>query len=274
MTTAAQTDLAAALTVTFHPLVRAESERPFAWRAEVTGANGWRLDAVLGLLAPAEADALACYCATLAIGQAVARGLTRTEALLIVPVPSVCATTGQAIFDIVAAAQHHGLPADRIVVEISADERVCPEAAERLAEACALDGLSVAFGSFASGPVSLNLLARFKPRFVLLARALARNIGGSDSRRSIVEGTLRLAGQLGTTVIAPAAESEDEREALCRLGISHRERGTTAPRALPSAVAPRRAPRTVPLGTQRDASLARRTVPVGSFAAFETLVSA
>jgi EAL domain-containing protein (putative c-di-GMP-specific phosphodiesterase class I) len=273
MPTATQTDLAAALTVKFHPLVRGDSELPFAWRAEVIGVNGWTLHGVLGLLPPAEADALACYCAALAIGKAVARGLTRTEALLILPVPPVCALSGQAIFDIVAAAQHHGLPTDRIVVEISADERICPESADRLAEACALDGLPVALGAFASGRVGLGLLTRFKPRFALLAPSLVRNIGGSDSRRSMVEGTLRLAGSLGTTVVAPAAESADECEALRRIGVIHRERGNVL-RQLPAAVAPRRAPRTAPVGTQRDAHAPRRTVQPGSFAAFETVVSA
>lgn len=274
MPNAAQTDLAAALAVGFQPLMRDESDRPFAWRAEVTGTgtNGWTLDQVLSLIAPAEAEALACFCATLAIERAAARGLGRTDALLIVPVNQACATTGQAPWEIARAAHEHGLALDRIIVEISADERGCIESAERLAEACALEGLSVALGGFASGRIGLNLIARFKPRFALLDRTLVRNIGGSDSRRSMVEGTVRLARSLGTTLIAPAAETRDERDALLRLGVLHRAR-STALRPLPAAVPARRAPRTAPVGTQRDATT-RRSPAAGSFAAFEAMVSA
>lgn len=272
MPNAAQTDLATALAITFHPLLRAESDCAFAWRAEVTGKNGWTLDAVLGILAPAERDALDAFSATLAVTQAAARGLGRTEALLIVPVHAACEAPDRILGDIVRTARLHGLDADRIVIEVSADERGCLESAERLAEACAIEGLSVALGGFSSGRVGVNLLARFKPRFLRLDRALVRNIGGSDSRRLVVEGALRLANSFGTTVVAPAAETQDEQDTLRRIGITHRERGS-APRPLPSAVPPRRAPRTVPLATRRDAA-PRRTAPAGSFAAFESLVSA
>ena len=273
MQNTAQTDLAAALAVHFHPLTCAESELPFAWRAEVTGSNGWTIDGALGVLKPAEADALACYCASLAIRQAVARGLGRTEALLILPVSAVCAASSQVTGEIVHTAKAQGLPIDRIIVEISGGARDCLESAERLAEACTLDGLAIALGDFAADRVGLNLLTRFKPRFARLDRGLVRTIGSSDSRRLIVESALRLARSLGTTLVAPAAETQDERDTLRRIGIAHAER-STALWPLPSAVAPRRAPRTIPIGTQRDASIVRRAAPAGSFATFEALVAA
>lgn len=265
-------DLATALAITFHPMLRAESERAFAWRAEVTGTKGWTIDSVLGILAPAERDALDACCATLAVTQAAARGLGRTEALLIVPVHAACEAPDRILGDIVRTARAHGLSTDRLVIEVSADEREDLESAERLAEACAIEGLAVALGGFTSGRVGVNLLARFKPRFVRLDRSLVRNIGGSDSRRSIVEGTLRLAGALGTVVVASAPETQDEEDTLRRIGVRHMERGT-ALRPLPFAVAPRRAPRTAPLAPQRDAP-ARRIAPPASFAAFESVVCA
>lgn len=265
-------DLATALAITFHPQLRAESERAFAWRAEVTGKNGWTIDSVLGILAPAERDALDAYCATLAVAQAAARGLGRTEALLILPVHAGCEAPDRILGDIVRTATLHALPIERIVIEVSADEREDLEAAERLAEACAIEGLAVALGGFTSGRVGVNLLARFKPRFVRLDRSLVRNIGCSDSRRSIVEGALRLASSFGTVVVASAPETQDEQDTLRRIGVRHMERGP-ALRPLPSAVAPRRAPRTAPLAPQRDAGI-RRAAPAGSFAAFEALVCA
>lgn len=264
-------DLATALAITFHPLVRAESERAFAWRAEVTGKNGWKIELVLDILDPAERDALDAYCAALAVTQAVARGLGRTEALLIVPVHAATEAPDKILTHLADTARRHGLSPDRIIVEISADERGDLESAERLAEACAIEGLAVTLGEFVSGRVGVNLLARFKPRFVRLDRSLVRNIGGSDSRRHVVEGALRLAQSLGTIVVAIAPETQDEHDTLRRIGVTHMERGS-ALRPLPSAVAPRRAPRTQPIAPQRDAST-RRT-PVGSFAGFETVIHA
>ncbi len=272
MKNAAQQDLVSAFAIRFDPLVRAESDLPFAWRAVVTGRNGWTLNAVLGILAPAERDALDAFCATLAVTQAAARGVARTEALLIVPVHAGCEAPDQILGLVAETARRHGLDATRIVIEISADERGDLESAERLAEACAIEGLAISLGDFTSGRVGVNLLARFKPRLVRLDRSLVRNIGGSDSRRLVVEGALRLARSFGTAVVAPAAETQDEHDTLRRIGVSHRERGA-ALRPLPSAVPPRRAPRTEPLAPQRDVSM-RRIPPAGSFAAFESMVNA
>lgn len=258
-TAARQTEL----TVAFQPLLHAATELPFAWAAVARGMDGATFEGLSVGLGLDDRLTLDCRRAALAVRRAVAAGFVQSGALLFVPVSAACPVPDRVLAELLAAAQAHGLPADRILVEVNADERGSLEAAERLAEACAIEGLAIALGAYTGGHVGLNLLTRFKPRFVRLGRSLVRNVDCSDSRRVIVESTLRLARSLDSTLVAPAAETEGELRELRRIGIAHIQRGA-APRPLPSAVAPRRGPRTIPLGTQRDASAHRRLPPVES----------
>ncbi|MCW3847971.1 EAL domain-containing protein [Sphingomonas sp. LB-2] len=269
---AANTMKPAGLSITLQPLVHGGSDLPFAWRGKVSS-NGLAFEALLGGLAPNERQMLDCARAELAVAAAVAKGILRTGSLLIVPVNAACGAPDITLAHLLRVAKAHGLPAERILIEISADERGNLEAAERLAEACAIEGLAITLGAFAAGHVGLNLLARFKPPFLTLDAALVRNIETSDSRALIVQGALRLARSLGTTVIAAAVETQGALDTLVRLGIAHFERGP-ALRPLPSAVIPRRAPRTAPLGTQRDLLTHRRQPAPGTFATMEMAVQA
>lgn len=270
LTAAANSATSTGLSIHLQPLVHAGSDLPFAWRARLSS-NGLAFDALLGGLAPNERQMLDCARAELAVRAAVAKGILRTESLLIVPVNAACGLPDVTLSHLLRAARAHGLPANRILVEVSADERGDLEAAERLAEACALDGLAITLGAFAAGRVGLNLMSRFKPPFLTLDAALVRNIECSDSRALIVQGALRLARSLGTTVIAPAVETQGAMDTLTRLGVAHFQRGQ-ALRPLPSAVAPRRAPRTLPAAPQRDLLTHRRQPAPGTFAMMELAV--
>lgn len=267
------------LSAGFQPMVHGATDLPFAWRSAVT-IDGIAFEAILGGLGHDIRQAIDGERAELSIREAVAKGIMRTDALLIVPVNAACGSPDVTLARLLRAAAAHGLPTERLVVEICADERGDLEAAERLAEACALDGLRVSLGAFAAGHVGLNLMARFKPLFVALDAGLVRNIEGSASRCSMVEGTLRLSRSTGTTVIAPAIDTQAALDTLRRLGVMHFRRGP-ALRPLPSAVVPRRAPRTAPVGTQRDLATHRRAptpqqqpVAPGTFASLETLIRA
>ena len=269
---AANTMKPAGLSITLQPLVHGGSDVPFAWRGQVSS-NGLAFEALLGGLAPNERQMLDCARAELAVAAAVAKGILRTESLLIVPVNAACGAPDITLAHLLRTARAHGLPAARILIEVSADERGNLEAAERLAEACAIEGLAISLGAFASGHVGLNLAARFKPAFLTLDAALVRNIESSDSRGLIVQGTLRLARGLGTTVIAPPLETQGALDTLTRIGVAHFQRGPTL-RPLPSAVAPRRAPRTLPAAPQRDLMTHRRQPAPGTFAMMELAVQA
>lgn len=263
---------AGSLSILLQPLVHGGTDLPFAWRARLSS-NGLAFEALLGGLAPSERQMLDCARAELAVRAAVAKGILRTESLLVVPVNAACGNPDVTLAHLLRAARTHGLPAARILVEVSADERGNLEAAERLAEACALEGLAITLGAFAAGHVGLNLLSRFKPPFLTLDAALVRNIDCSDSRGLMVQGSVRLARSIGTTVIAPPVETQGAMDTLVRIGVLHFQRGP-ALRPLPSAVAPRRAPRTAPGGTSRDLLTHRRQPAPGTFATMELAVQA
>lgn len=272
LTAATDTSASHGLSILLQPMVRGGTDMPFAWRAKLSS-NGMAFEALLGGLAPNERQMLDCARAELAVAAAVSKGLLRTEALLIVPVNAVCGAPDVTLAHLLRTARAHGLPAGRILVEVSADERGNLEAAERLAEACAVEGLAITLGAFAAGRVGLNLLSRFKPPFLTLDATLIRNIESSDSRRSMVEGSLRLARSFGTIVVASPVETQGALDTLTHMGVTHFQRGP-ALRPLPSAVAPRRAPRTVPVGTSRDLMTHRHHPIPGTFATMEMAVHA
>lgn len=268
LTAAATPAQSTGLSITLQPLVHGGSDLPFAWRAKLSS-NGLDFDALLGALVPNERQMLDCARAELAIRAAVAKGILRTEALLIVPVNAACGSPDVTLSHLLRAARANGFPASRLLIEVSADERGNLEAAERLAEACALDGLAITLGAYAAGHVGLNLLSRFKPGHLMLDTALVRNVESSDSRALMVQGTLRLARNIGTTVIAPVVETQGAMDTLVRIGVAHYQRGP-ALRPLPSAVTPRRAPRMQPLGAQRSLPLTSQRQPApGTFAMME-----
>ncbi|MDF7773812.1 EAL domain-containing protein [Sphingomonas sp. AOB5] len=244
------------LSIAFQPMLH--GERIFAFRAEVTGPGGRAFEAVLGALAPEKRHALDCRRAALALRQAIAAGIVQSDALLLLPVNAASATPEALIADLLAAARDSGFPADRLVLEISADERGNLAPATRFAELCAEAGISIALSSFASGPVGLNLLAKFAPRFVTLDRSLVRNIDRSESLRLIVDGALRLARRRGVVMVAPLTETRGELAALLRIGVEHLQGGWINVEPAQRRIAPRREPRTLPLGTQRDLLTHRR----------------
>lgn len=220
--------------VTLKPMIAIGASQPFAWQAVASATHE------AASLPPAHRIALEARRITLTVERAVAAGLLRSEALLAVPVG---AGAGEALLShLFRIALAHRFPLDRLVVEVSADERGDREVAAALVRACNMRGLAVALDAFAAGPVALHLLARFTPRFLKLDPALVRRIDVSASRRAIVESVMRLARGMGVTVIATGIETRGEIRALGALGLCHLQSDW-----IPQPPPPRREPRaTVP----------------------------
>jgi EAL domain-containing protein (putative c-di-GMP-specific phosphodiesterase class I) len=236
------------LTVSLKPMLALGASQPFAWTAITTASRGRSFGAAAASLAPEQRMSLDARRITLAIEQAVADGLLESDALLAVPVGASGGKAEPLLSHLFRTALAHRFPTDRLVVEVSADERGDRDCAATLIKACMARGLSVALDGFAAGPVALNLLAHFTPRFVKLDRALVHRIDASGSRRPIVEGVMRLARGMGVTVIATGVETRGELEALAGLGLCHVQGDWTAApvaRALTNPVLLRREPRTV-----------------------------
>jgi blue light- and temperature-responsive anti-repressor len=256
--TAAATDHRTDLVIGFHPMIAKGSVQPFAWAAVATGACGRSFSALVAALAPVHRPMIEAQRISLAIRNAVAAGLLETDALLTIPLGAAAGLAEPLLSHLFRTALAHKLPLDRLVVEINADERGDVACVAALAEACTARGLSIALDGFAAGSVALKLLSRFTPRFVKLDPALIRNIDASASRRLIAESVMRLARNMGVTVIARGTESRGEHAALSAMGVRHFQVETP----LPAAHQPRREPRTPSVQHRRLAHHQRAAFPL------------
>jgi EAL domain-containing protein (putative c-di-GMP-specific phosphodiesterase class I) len=229
------------LVIGFYPMIAKGGDRPFAWQAVASGADGRSFAAISASLLPEQRPALEARRITLALERAAELGINRSEALIAVPLGAAAGLAEPLLSHLFRAALASGIPTEQLVVEISADERGDPGHAAALAEACSRRGLSITLDAFAVGPVALKLLARFTPRFVKLDPSLVRGIDASASRRLIAEGVMRLARNMGVTVIARGVENRGEHDVLHAMGVRHFQIGSAA---LPQPDLARREPRT------------------------------
>jgi blue light- and temperature-responsive anti-repressor len=227
--------------VDLQPIVALGSPMPFAWQADAT-ASGHCFHAVAATLPPEDRPVLEAYRIGRAIEAAAAAGLADGDALLVLPLCSATGTPDRLLAHLFRCALVHRFPTDRIVIDVSADERVNRDRAAALAEACAGRGLMVSLAAFAAGPVALGLLAHFTPRMLRLDPALARRLDASVSRRRIVDGVVRLARGMGVAVVAPGIARRAECDSAIAAGIRHFQgewAGTAlAPRRCGPALAP------------------------------------
>ncbi|MHA6718190.1 EAL domain-containing protein [Sphingomonas sp. RS6] len=223
--------------VDLQPIASLGSPVPFAWHAYAT-AGGQGFHALAARLAPEDRPALNAHRTARAIEAAVDAGIADGDALLVLPLCAATASPDRLLADLFRAALVHRFPVDRIVVEISADERVDRDRAAALIEACTNRGLMVSLSAFAAGPVALGLLAHFTPRMLRFDSALVRRLESAPSRQRIVEGVVRLARGMGVAVIAPGVHGDAEREAALAAGIRHfQEQPIVASLAAPSRTA-------------------------------------
>jgi hypothetical protein len=230
------------LTIGFRPMIAKGADRPFAWQAVASGPDGRSFAAISASLLPEQRPALEARRITLALERAAELGIHCGEALIAVPLGAAAGLAEPLLSHLFRTALANGIASDRLVVEISADERGDLDQAAALAEACTRRGLSITLDAFAAGPVALKLLARFTPRFVKLDPSLVRGIDGSTSRRLMAEGVMRLARNMGVTVIARGVENRGEHDVLHAMGVRHFQIGTAA---VPQADIVRREPRGV-----------------------------
>lgn len=228
------------LGVGFQPMIAKGTSNPFAWQAVATGVDGRSFAALSASLLPEQRPALEARRITLSLERAAALNLHSSDALIAIPLGAAAGLAESLLSHLFRAALANGVPTDRLVIEINADERGDLDQAAALAEACTRRGLSVTLDGFAAGPIALKLLARFTPRFVKLDPSLVRGIDASTSRKLMAEGVLRLARNMGVVVIARGADRRAEHEALEAMGVRHFQVETAA---LPQVDLPRREPR-------------------------------
>jgi EAL domain-containing protein (putative c-di-GMP-specific phosphodiesterase class I) len=124
----------------------------------------------------------------------------------------------------ILAVADRGLPADLdgrpLVVEITERSAVDDYAALRSALERMGDATSLAVDDAGAGFASLRHILELSPRFVKLDMGLVRGVDTDAARQALIAGVVHFANETGCVLIAEGVETEAERRALRRLGVS------------------------------------------------------
>ncbi len=152
----------------------------------------------------------------------------------------------------------HGLPADRIVFEITESEAIRnPAAASRLVDDLKAQGFGIALDDFGTGLATFEYLKRFPLDYVKIDGSFIRNLTSNPIDEEIVMSTIRVARRLQLRTVAEHVHSEDIFARLKELGVAHLQ-GDLFGRPQPIGALFARFPEFVPAGPA-----APRPVPAG-----------
>ena len=119
-----------------------------------------------------------------------------------------------------SAAARHGLPIDRVILEVTEGEFVADYAhlGQRLNEFRSM-GLKLAIDDFGAGYSGLNMLADFQPDQIKIDMNLVRGIESNGPRQAIVRAVVQVCGDLGIDVIAEGVETLAEYDCFVDYGV-------------------------------------------------------
>lgn len=232
-----------AFSMAFQPIVDAARNAVVAYEALVRGPNGEPAAWVFAQVTEANLYAFDQCCRVRAIEIAARLGLPATGARLSINfLPRMVYSPVGCIGPTLEAADRVGFPVDRIIFEITEDERVC-DFRHLLAVVVEYRrrGFQVALDDLGAGHAGLNLLADLPVDIVKLNMNLIRSLHNRYAAQSIVEAMAALSAKLGFALIAEGVETVEEYNQLRACGV-HLMQGYLLARpafeALPVAVLP------------------------------------
>lgn len=202
----------------FQPIVHASSGQVWSHEALIRGIGGEPAWQVLSGLDEPRLHRLDAIGRGKAIDLALQLGLTSRLNLNFLPRSLV--EEEDMLEAMFLAAQRHGLPLERLVLEVTESEAIGDLAgfAQRMRRVRAL-GLQLAIDDFGAGHCGLNLLAEFQPDLLKLDMALLRGIERSGPRQAIVRAVLGACLDLGIEAVAEGVETPEEYRWLAGEGV-------------------------------------------------------
>ncbi len=123
--------------------------------------------------------------------------------------------------DKLARLHRTGFPADRLTLEITEAGLIADlDRAAQVLQGLREQGLHIAIDDFGTGYSSLAYLKALPVDTLKLDRAFTQDIAGSAKARIIVGSVIRMARDLGLTVIAEGVETDEQRALLAEQGIT------------------------------------------------------
>lgn len=207
-------------TMAFQPIVDLDANGVWAHEALVRGTEGQGAGWVLGKVNDTNRYAFDQACRVKAIELASGLGLNGAR-LSINFLPNAVYRAEACIRATLAAANRTGFPTDRIIFEVTENERVVDhDHLKGIFREYKRQGFLTAIDDFGSGYSGLNLLAEFQPDIIKLDMELTRHIDADRARRSIVKAILMVCSDLGITPVAEGVETVEEARTLRDLGIT------------------------------------------------------
>lgn len=193
----------------FQPIVAVPGRKVYSVEALVRGAAGEPAWHVLSQVAAEHKYRFDEHSRQTAIALAARLGLNHHLNLNFLPQGLYASPT--AISSALEAAQRHGIPAERLVLEVTEEEVIDDQAhfADQIQQYRSL-GLKVAIDDFGAGYSGLNLLAEFQPDQVKIDMKLVRGIERHGPRQAIVRAIAQVCGDLGIDVIVEGVENLEE----------------------------------------------------------------
>lgn len=213
-----QSTVGPAFSFAFQPIVDAVAHSVVSQEALIRGANKESAGQVLEQVCAEDLHRFDQQARVQAI--LLATGLGLDSCLNLNFLPRSLEDSPQSILSVLETARQTGLPAERVVLEVTEGEVIEDQAhfAERINEYRAT-GLKVAIDDFGAGYSGLNLLVEFQPDQIKLDMKLVRDIERHGPRQAIVRAMTQACFDLGIDVIAEGVETVDEFAWLANEGI-------------------------------------------------------
>ena len=118
------------------------------------------------------------------------------------------------------AAAETGFPLDKIIFEITEDERVSDTVhLQQIVTEYQKHGFGLALDDFGAGFSGLNLLSELTVNYVKLDGDLIRNLNDRSRAETIVRRIVALCHEIGAEVIGESVETVEEYESLRNCGV-------------------------------------------------------
>ncbi|MEV0899850.1 bifunctional diguanylate cyclase/phosphodiesterase [Actinoplanes sp. NPDC049802] len=144
------------------------------------------------------------------------------------------------VADVLAALADHGLPAGRLVLELTESAVLRGQHVLRVLHELYDFGVRLALDDFGTGESSLSLLRTFPAAIVKLDKSFVDGIEldepgtpAADARQAVARAVVQLAGALGLDTVAEGIESREQADRLLRLGY-HVGQGYHLARPMPA----------------------------------------
>lgn len=110
----------------------------------------------------------------------------------------------------------------RVLVEVTETAQIADlDAANRRLQSLRQAGIRVCLDDFGVGQASLEYLRRLQADIVKIDGAFVRDLATDDRSRSMIDHLVKLCAELGLTTIAECIETEEQAEAVRKLGVTH-----------------------------------------------------